>query len=122
MAGNFIKDLPLFTNVQSSDELIVERVEGETRTTGRITYEDAIGKLILEPKISNITQSGDILTLTGDFEHYSEVSIDDVLSSTSTYQDDGTINVNIKTLDAGSHNFKVKHLYKISNNFNFTTS
>lgn len=121
MAGNFIKDLPKFTTVQSTDELIVERVEGETRTTGRISYEDAIGFLIKTPNIESGTQTGTTVNLTGDFENYATVTVGGI-SYPSSYKDDGSIDVDITGLDAGSNKFEVFHAYKKSNIYTLITT
>lgn len=110
MAGNFIKDLPLFSNVKATDELIVERVEGDVRTTGRTTIDAVLGWILPTPVIGAITQDGTIVALDGRFERYTSLKID---GSVYPFEVEGdAIHVDITGLEAGEHTFTVYNAYK----------
>lgn len=121
MAGTYIEDLPLFSEIKETDEVIVERVEGDVRTTGRMTVGNFLGFLISEPEITAGTQDGMTVALEGSFERYAKVKIDGVLYP-AEWIDDNQINVNITGLAAGEHNYVVYNAYKASNTFAITTT
>jgi hypothetical protein len=122
MPGEYIKDLPLYTDVKATDEIIVERVDGLVRTTGRISYENAIGFMISEPAISSGSQSVTIVSLGGSgFEKFATVKVDGVIYP-ALWQGDNQLDVDITGLAAGSHDFVVYNAYKVSNTETIVTT
>lgn len=125
MAGTYIEDLPLFGEIKETDEVIVERVEGDVRTTGRMTVGNLLGFLIPSPVIDSASQDGTTVSLittgAGGVVEYSIVKIDGTVYPAENFPP-SQINVDITGLSAGAHDFVIINKYKQSASFEFTTT
>lgn len=113
----FIKDLPLLENIQGTDEIIIERVEGSVRTTGRMGVEEVFGFLIRPPVIDTIIQGGTDVVIAMPFLEircfdYTKVTIDGVPFPSVNSLSGFNQTVDITGLPPGNHTFIISNAYK----------